>query len=178
MTSRKESHAALRELIVLTMLGTLMFLSKLLMEALPNVHLMSMLTIVYTVVYRTKALIPIYIAMFLIGFVNGFGLWWVPYLYLWAVLWAVTMLLPKRMPAIVAAPVYSFVCALHGLAFGTLYAPFWAIAAKLSFKSTLAWIAAGLPWDVTHAIGNLVASVLILPLVGVLTKLEKRFGRN
>ena len=33
------------------------------------------------------------------------------------------MLLPKNMPRKAAAVVYPLVCALHGLAFGTLYAP-------------------------------------------------------
>ena len=32
----------------------------------------------------------------------GFGVWWVPYLYVWTVLWGMTMLLPKKMPNITA----------------------------------------------------------------------------
>ena len=164
----------LRELIVFAVLGTVMFVSKLAMEALPNIHLLSMLTIVYTVVYRAKGLIPVMIGMLLIGLVNGFALWWVPYLYIWPLLWAVTMLLPKNMPVKIAAPVYSVLCALHGLAFGTLYAPFQAVMYGLSVKAMFAWIAAGFAFDITMAIGNLCASVLIIPLVTVLRKLEKK----
>ncbi len=79
------------------MLGTLMFVSKLIMELFPNVHLLGMLTVLYTVVFRKKALIPIYIYVLLNGVYAGFSMWWIPYLYLWAILWGMTMLLPKNM---------------------------------------------------------------------------------
>ena len=65
------------------------------------------------------------------------------------------------------------VCALHGLCFGTLYAPFQAVVFGLDFAKTLAWIAAGLPFDVIHALGNLAAGALIVPLVELLRRLEK-----
>ena len=106
---------------VFAMLGAIMFVSKLVMEFLPNIHLIGALTMVYTIVYRAKALIPIYIFVFLTGLYGGFSLWWVPYLYVWTVLWAVTMLLPRKMPNKIAIPVYMVVCALHGLLFGVLY---------------------------------------------------------
>ena len=166
----------LRQLIVFAMLGTIMFVSKIVLEFLPNVHLLGALTMTYTIVYRHKALIPIYVYVFLNGLYAGFGLWWVPYLYIWAILWGITMLLPKNMPAKVATPVYMVICALHGLAFGTLYAPFQALAFGFSGEQTLAWIVAGFPWDVIHAIGNLVAGVLIYPLAKVLKKLEQRYS--
>ena len=88
------------------------------------------------------------------------------------------MLLPKKMPTKVAIPVYMIVCALHGLAYGTLYAPFQAVAFGLDFKGMIAWIVAGFPFDVVHAIGNLVASTLIVPLAAVLSKLEGRPSNN
>lgn len=158
------------------MLGSLMFVSKLVMEFLPNVHLLGALTMIYTLVYRSRALIPIYLYVFLLGLYSGFGLWWVPYLYLWTILWGITMLLPRKMPPKIAIPVYMLVCALHGLAYGTMYAPFQALAFGLSFRQMLAWIAAGFPWDVIHGVGNLVAGVLIYPLTLVLNKLEGKFS--
>lgn len=153
-----------------------MFVSKIVMEFLPNVHLLGALTITYTIVYRFRALIPIYVYVFLNGLYAGFSLWWVPYLYLWTILWGITMLLPQHMPVKVAVPVYMGVCALHGLLFGTLYAPFQALAFGFSFQQTLTWIVTGLPWDVVHCIGNLVAGTLIVPLSRTLGELERKFG--
>ncbi len=155
------------------MLGTIMFCSKILMEALPNIHLLGMLTMVYTVVFRKKALIPIYVYVMLNGLYGGFSMWWIPYLYIWAVLWAVTMLLPQNMKKKTACIVYPIVCCLHGLAFGTLYAPAQALMFGFDFKQTLAWIAAGLPWDAVHAAGNLAAGMLIAPLAELLKKILK-----
>ena len=82
------------------MLAALMFASKVIMEVLPNLHLLGMLTMTYTLAFRTKALIPIYLYVFINGIYAGFATWWVAYLYIWAVLWGVTMLLPKKMPKI------------------------------------------------------------------------------
>lgn len=158
------------------MLGTLMFISKLLMEALPNIHLLGVLTMVYTIVYRRKALIPLYIYVFLNGLYGGFNLWWIPYLYIWTILWGITMLLPRRMPTKVACVVYPLVCGAHGLAFGTLYAPAQALMFGLDFKQTVAWIIAGLPFDITHAVSNLCVGCLVVPLATLLGKLAKRQG--
>ena len=55
------------EACIFAMLGTLMFTSKIIMEVLPNIHLLGMLTMVYTVTFRTKALIPIYIYVLING---------------------------------------------------------------------------------------------------------------
>ena len=153
------------------MLGTIMFCSKIIMEALPNIHLLGMLTISYTLVYRVKALIPIYIYVVLNGLYAGFSMWWIPYLYIWTILWALTMLMPKKMPKAVASAVYPLLCAIHGFAYGTLYAPAQALMFGLDGKQMLAWIIAGLPFDLIHGIGNFVAGLLIVPLSMLLGKL-------
>jgi len=162
------------ELVVFAMLGTLMFVSKIALEFLPNIHLLGMFTMTYTLVFRKKALIPIYVYVMLNGIYAGFNMWWIPYLYIWTILWGVTMLLPKKMPKKVAMVIYPTVCALHGLSFGTLYAPAQAIMMHMSRKATLSWIVAGLPWDCIHAAGNLGAGLLILPLSNLLKKLMLR----
>ena len=88
------------------------------------------------------------------------------------------MLLPKNMPRKLFVVILGGVCALHGCAFGILYAPAQAWMFGFSFEQTLAWIAAGIPFDVIHGVGNAVLSVLILPLTDLLNKLEsKSLGR-
>ena len=161
-------------LVVFAMLGSLMFCSKILMEVLPNIHLVGMLTVTYTVVFRARALIPLYIYVMMDGLFGGFAMWWLPYLYIFTVLWGLTMLLPRRMPRRVAALVYPLVCCLHGLAFGVLYAPAEALMFGLTLEETLLWVAAGLPFDLIHGISNLFAGMLILPLSELLTRLVKK----
>ena len=174
LTSVQKRRRRIFEIAVFPMLGAIMFCSKLLMEALPNIHIVGMLVMIYTVVFRVKALIPIYIFAFLTGLYAGFDIWWIPYLYIWTVLWAITMLLPKKMPRAAAIAVYSVVCALHGLLYGTLYAPVQALAFGFDFDQTLAWIAAGLPFDIIHAVGNAVFGCFVYPLSRILIKLERK----
>lgn len=171
-----EKHRlTIREMALFAMYGALMYASKVFMELLPNIHLLGMLTMLFTVVYRKKALIPIYVYVFLNGLLAGFALWWIPYLYIWTALWGATMLLPKRMPKPVAMVVYPVTCFLHGLAFGTLYAPTQALMFGLNFNQTITWIAAGLPFDAIHAIGNLATGLLIVPLAELLKKINRKY---
>ncbi len=145
------------------------------MEALPNIHLLGTLTMTYTIAFRKKALIPIYVYVFINGLYAGFSMWWVPYTYIWTILWGITMLLPQKMPKSVKCVLYPIVCAMHGFAFGILYAPAQAVMFHLNFKQMLAWIAAGFPFDITHGIGNLIVGILIVPLSELLVKLTKKY---
>lgn len=165
-----------REIAVFAMLGSLMYASKILMEVAPNIHLLGVFTVAFTVVYRKKALYPIYVYVFLNGMLCGFAAWWVPYLYIWTVLWGFVMILPKNMPKKIRPVVYMAVCAAHGFLFGTLYAPAQALLYGLSLKGTLAWIAAGLPWDMLHGVSNFFCGILIMPIVSALKMSEKISG--
>ena len=162
-----------RELAIFAMLGAIMYLSKIIMEWIPNVHLLGTLVMAYTIVYRRKALYPIYVYVFLNGALAGFNAWWIPYLYVWTVLWAVTMLLPKNMPSKIAPIVYMVVCALHGFGFGILYAPAQALLYGFTFEQTFAWIASGFTFDVIHGISNFFCGMLIVPIASVLKTLER-----
>ena len=162
-----------KEIAVFSMLGAMMYASKVLMELLPNLHLIGVFIVAMTVVYRKKALYPLYVFVFVTGLLNGFATWWIPYLHIWAVLWGAVMLLPQNMPTKIKPVVYMIVCGLHGLLYGVLCAPAQAILFGLDFKGMLTWIAAGLPFDVTHGVSNLLCGVLIMPLASVLKKAEK-----
>lgn len=161
----------LKELAVFGMLGALMCASKLVMEVLPNIHLLGVFTIAITAVYRRKALYPIYISVLLLGLYYGFPTWWIPHLYLWTVLWAVTMLLPKRHP--LPPLIYMLLCAGHGLVYGTLYAPSQALLYGMNLQATLAWIVAGLPFDAIHAAANFACGLLIIPLIRTMQRADR-----
>lgn len=151
-----------------------MYASKMIMKVAPNVHLLGVFTIAFTVVYRKKALYPIYTYVLLNGIFCGFATWWIPYLYLWAVLWGATMLLPKRIPEKIRPLVYMLLCAAHGFLFGTLYAPAQALLYGLSFQKMVAWIISGLPWDFVHGVSNFFCGILIVPVIKILTFLENK----
>ena len=169
----------LKEAVIFGMLGAVMYASKLLTELLPNIHLIGVFIVAITVVYRKKALYPIYVFIMLTGLLNGFGMWWVPYLYIWAVLWGAVMLLPKSLPPKAAPIIYAIVCSLHGFLYGIIYAPAQAIMYNLSFDGMVAWIVAGLPYDAIHGVSNFIGGlVLIVPLTTILRLAEKTAKRT
>ena len=168
----------IKELVVFSMLGTLMYISKVLMSALPNIHLIGVFVIATTIVYRKKALYPIYVFVFITGLFNGFAHWWYSYLYIWTALWGVTMLLPhKKLPRKIKPIIYMFLCGLHGLLFSILYLPVDIIFLSISFKQIIPWYISGLPYDILHCAGNFLGGILICPIISAL-KLANKYANN
>ena len=194
--SQNKKGLQVREIAIFGMLGALMYASKVLMDVLPNIHLLGVFISAITIVYRKKALYPIYVFVFLTGMLNGFANWWIPYLYIWTVLWAMVMVLPqgKKKNGDMAEVdhgdvsmtrkqtwkrnlrplMYMCVSAAHGFLYGTLYAPVQALLYGFSFKTTIAWIISGIPFDITHGISNFWCGLLILPLVSALRLAERQ----
>lgn len=167
-----------KEMAVFSMLGAVMYVSKIIMEVAPNIHLLGVFTIAFTVVYGKKALYPIYLYVLMNGAFCGFAAWWIPYLYLWTILWGAVMLLPKKIPEKIKPFVYMVICAMHGFLFGTLYAPAQALLYGLSIKAMIAWIVAGLPFDFIHGVSNFFCGILIVPIISVLRLSEKNMGKD
>ena len=164
-----------REVAIFAVLGAIMCSTKVAMEIIPNVHLLGVFIVAFTVKYRAKALFPIYLYVIANGFREGFELFgWLPETYLWLVLWGMVMLLPKKMPKRVAPIVYMTVAGLHGLAFGTLYAPVYAALMGFGWDRTWMWIVAGLPFDIIHAVSNFILGTLIMPIITILRKFDKK----
>ena len=164
----------LKEAVIFGMLGAVMYASKIIMDVFPNIHLIGVFIVAITVVYRKKALYPIYIFVFLTGLLGGFNMWWIPYLYIWTVLWGATMLLPKKLPTKAAPIIYAVVCSLHGFLYGVIYAPAQALMFGLDFKGMIAWIVAGLPYDLIHGVSNFISGlILIVPIISILKIAEK-----
>lgn len=143
------------------------------MEWAPNIHFIALFIITFTLVYRAKALVPIYVFVLLTGVYGGFNVWWVPYLYIWLPLWGLAMLLPRRAPVWLLTALCMLLGATHGICYGILYAPAQAFFFRYDLQMTIAWIISGLPFDVMHAVGNLAACTLTVPLMKLLLRLEK-----
>ena len=166
---------------VFALLGALLLVGDKCFDMIPNVHPLGMLMMAYTLTYRGRAIIPIMIYVFLIGYVDGFSpMWWPMYLYTWPVLWLMTLALPRRMPLPVAVVVYAAVCGAFGFLFGLLCLPYTAIVVYTpdswqDFCEKLSLLfAADIPFDVLHAVGNAAAGLLTVPMTALLCRLEHR----
>ncbi len=132
---------------------------------LPNVEVVSLLVMLFTLTFRHKVLFIIYTFVLLEGIYYGFGMWWVTYLYVWTILAVVTWLCRTfDSPLLMAA-----VSGAFGLLFGALDAiPYLAIGG-ISLAASR-WIS-GLPFDFIHCIGNFaICLVLWKPLRQTLSR--------
>jgi len=163
-----------RDLAIFGVLGGVMFLSQVAMQGLPNVHLITLFTAAFTLAYRVRALIPFYIYVLLSGVYYGFHWAWVPRLYIWLPLWAAFMIFGAlNLPKKIKVPLAMIFCGIHGFTFGLMYAPFQAIIFGLSFQGMIAWIIAGIPFDIIHGVSNFASGVLVIPLASLLKKLDQ-----
>ncbi len=163
----------LEEMVLFGLFGAIMWLSAQI-DIVPNVHPLALFIAVFTSVYRFKALIPLYVYVFLEGLFGGFNLWWYPYLYIWTVLWLLIMLIPRNIPEWVAGIAIAVLSALHGMCFGLLYMPYQCfVFFKGNWDFAYIWFLNGLPFDTLHAIGNFVSSLVAIPLILILCKIGK-----
>ena len=169
----RSSTRKLKDLIIFAILGSILLVSHLAMMWMPNVHFLGLFIAAITLTYRVRALIPIYVYVMTYGALYGFSAWWVPYIYIWLPLWGAFMLIGRvQLGGKVKIAVYMLICSMHGLLFGILYAPFQAWLFGLSFQGLIAWLIAGIPFDIVHALGNLAIGALVVPLSELLKRLD------
>ena len=172
---RKNKGLSLGEIVLFGMLGALTFALQVVMAPLPNIEPVSLLVMIFAAVFGWKCLYPVYIFVTMEILFYGISVWNLYYLYVWTVLWGVTMLLPKRMPKWLAPLVYAVVCGLHGFGFGFWWIPSQMALMGFSLEQALIWWQFGFfTADIPHGIGNLVGSTLIIPLVALIRKLDRR----
>ena len=165
---RRNLRSHSRRVVLCAMLAAVMTALQAAMSPLPNIEPVSLLILVYALVFGRDVFYIIYTFVFLEGLLYGFHLWWMTYLYIWT-LWALTVLFlgrgRERSPLLWAAASGAF-----GLSFGALDAiPYLAGGPAAAFSR---WVA-GIPFDLLHCGGNFfLALVLERPLVQLLTRLR------
>lgn len=156
-----------REMVILALCTAILHVSQIALSFLPNIELVSLLIIVYTLTFRKKVFYIIYAFVLLQGLLYGFSMWWLTYLYVWTVLACLAWCFSSMQSALG----WAILSGAFGLGFGLLCEiPFvFVIGAKAAFA---AWIS-GIPFDLAHCGGNFVAAlVLIKPLMLVMKRLH------
>ena len=160
---------SLREIALFGMLGSLTFGAKVAMSGLPNIEPVSLLVMLFAVVFGLKALYPIYLYVLLEILFYGIQLWNINYLYVWAILALAAWLLQGMKQPLG----WALLSAIFGLLFGLLCAPAYLFIGGVGYA--LSWWASGLLYDVLHCAGNFVmALILFAPLRKLLTELYAR----
>ena len=160
---------SLRQIALFGVLGALTFGAKVAMSALPNIEPVSLMVMLFAVVFGIKAVCPIYLYVTMEILLYGINLWNINYLYVWLVL----MVLALAMRRLQNPLWWAGLSGLFGLAFGLLCSPVYMVTMN-SVSYGIRWWQAGLPFDITHGIGNFVIALLLfVPLRRLLEKLYR-----
>ena len=140
--------------------------SKLALDFLPNIEVVTLLFIVYTIFYGRKTLFVAVGFTLIECILKGFNVWSVMYLYIWPLLILIVSFVNKRR---VEPVFYYFLSAFFGLFFGMFCAiPYLFLG---GVKTAVSWWIAGIPYDIIHCIGNFVVCLLLFkPLCAIMKK--------
>lgn len=154
-----------KTLVTMGFLSAILVLGQLGMAFLPNIEPVTVLLIIYTLVYGKKVFPIIYTFVLLEGLIFGFGIWWISYLYIWSILALIVLIFRKNNSVII----WAVIAGAFGLLFGALCAIPYLISGGPG--AAFAYWAAGIPYDILHCAGNFVLTlVLFRPVSYVIQK--------
>ena len=145
----------IREIALFGVLGALTFGAKYVMSFLPNIEPVSLMVMLFAVVFGKKFIYPIYLYVLLEILFYGLGIWNINYLYIWAILAIAAYFMRKTEGALP----WAILSGNFGLLFGALCAPVDVAIGGIGYAITK-WVS-GIPFDLAHCAGNFVIALLL-----------------
>lgn len=162
----RSSKLTIRELVLFGILGALTFAGKYAMSFLPNIEPVSLMVMLFAVVFGWKCLYPIYVYVAMEILFYGISLWNINYFYIWAVLAAAAWLL-RGMEHPLG---WAMLSGIYGLLFGALCGIVDVFIGGFSY-AVAKWVS-GIPFDIAHCAGNFVIALLLFkPMRRLMDKL-------
>ena len=159
-------------MVLFGVLGALTFAAKYAMSFLPNIEPVSMMVMLFVVVFGRKWVYPVYLYVAMEILFYGISLWNINYLYSWAVL-ALAAGCMKKMQHPLG---WAILSGAFGLLFGALCGIVDIFIGGFGYALTK-WIS-GIPFDIAHCAGNFVIALLLfVPMRRLLEKLYAGMGR-
>jgi len=159
-------------MVLFGILGALTFAAKYVMSFLPNIEPVSLMVMLFAVVFGKKWVYPVYLYVMMEILFYGISLWNINYLYVWAVL-AIAACCLRNMRSRLGWAVLSGV---FGLMFGALCGIVDIFIGGFGYAVTK-WIS-GIPFDIMHCGGNFVIALILFdPLRKLMEKLYGKMGR-
>lgn len=167
---QQNNHSlTIKDIALIGVMTATLEVGKLALIYLPNIEIVSLFIILYTLFFGRRSIYAIAAFILLEGCLYGFGIWWIMYLYAWPLLSFFAWCLRKH-----ATPLpQAILSGIFGLFFGALCAiPYLFIG---GWSMAFAWWVAGIPYDILHCIGNFVLCLLLFkPLSHVLSKISRQ----
>ena len=149
-------------MVLFAILGALTFAAKYVMSFLPNIEPVSLMVMLFAVVFGWKWVYPVYLYVVLEILFYGISLWNINYLYIWAVLAVASIFLRKMQQPLL----WAMLSGVFGLMFGALCGIVDIFIGGFGYAVSK-WVS-GIPFDIMHCAGNFVMALL---LFGPLRKL-------
>lgn len=139
-----------KELILFGVLGGLISVSQIALSFIPNVETVSLFIILFSLIYKKKAMYIVFVFVIVMGLIYGFGVWWFGYIILWPFLCVMTYKLEN-----IISEKY-LILSLYSGTFGLLFGFFYAIPYGIfgGINAGIAYWVSGIPFDIIHGIGN------------------------
>ena len=159
-------------MVLFAILGAMTFAAKYVMSFLPNIEPVSLMVILFAVVFGWKWVYPVYLYVALEILFYGISLWNINYLYIWALLAVAAMYLKK-----IRHPLgWALLSGIFGLLFGALCGIVDIFIGGFGYALGK-WIS-GIPFDLMHCGGNFVIALLLFnPLRKLLTEQYEKMKR-
>jgi len=159
-------------MVLFAVLGAMTFAAKYVMSFLPNIEPVSLMVMLFAVVFGWKWVYPVYLYVVMEILFYGISLWNINYLYIWAVL-AVSAYFLRNMRHPLG---WALLSGTFGLLFGALCGIVDIFIGGVGY-AVAKWVS-GIPFDLMHGAGNFVIALLLfVPLRKLLEKQYARMGK-
>ena len=159
-------------MVLFAILGAMTFAAKYVMSFLPNIEPVSLMVMLFAVVFGWKWVYPVYLYVVMEILFYGISLWNINYLYIWAVL-AVAAMFLRDMKSPLG---WAMLSGVFGLLFGALCGIVDIFIGGFTYAVTK-WVS-GIPFDIAHCGGNFIIALLLFKplrnlLEGQYAKMER-----
>jgi len=162
-----------KDIALIGLLSASITTGKLILSFIPNVEIISLLFIVYTVTFGLNRSILVSIIFTTTEiFIYGFSTWFLVYYLIWPMLIIITQLIKKFVKNEYG---YATFAGLFGLSFGFFFAIvesfFYGYAYGLTY-----WVS-GIPFDILHGVSNFIIVLLLFnPITKTMTYVSRSFN--
>ena len=159
-------------MVLFAILGAMTFSAKYVMSFLPNIEPVSLMVMLFAVVFGWKWVYPVYLYVVMEILYFGLGTWNICYFYVWPVLVVMGIFMRKMQSALS----WAMLSGTFGLAFGALCGIVDVFIGGFSYAVTK-WVS-GIPFDIAHCAGNFVIALLLFkPLRELLAEEYAKMGK-
>ena len=161
------SKLTIKEIAYLGISIAILEVSKLALDFLPNIEVVTLLFIVYTICFGRKTLFIAAGFTLIECILKGINVWSLMYLYVWPLLILIVYYTRKHAGHFF----YCILSAVFGLLFGAMCSLPYLVAGGPG--AAFAWWIAGIPYDIIHCVSNfLLCLILYKPLTAAMNRIQ------